>query len=315
MNDFIIRDYSPKDREKIFELLDTVWGHSFVEKLKEIWFWKIEKNPFIESEMSVGTVIEKNNKIIGFISKMPAPLKFYQKKIEGIWLGDYVVHPDHRGLGHKLLSYTMKDTTLMLGEPNDLSYNVSKKLGFLDIYTPENRICIVNLNNILKNKKIGPDFFQKCCGKIWDGMNSFIKMMALKKNREISIERITRFDDRIDTLWRSIKDDYKIAVIRNKEYLNWRYIDRPDAKYNIYLVKDTHTILGYAVTRTQTDRGLKFGHIVDFCFDLKRKDAFSLLIFSVISDFANINKVDLITCYIQPNHPFYKKVLKKYGFF
>ncbi len=315
MDNHIFRSYRLEDREDVLNLLEIVWGTSFKEKMRKIWPWKIENNPFKTDKISQATLLVKDNAIVGLISKMPVPLKLYGKTTKGVWLCDYVVHPEHHGWGHKLMKTVMKDPAILLGEPNDHSYKVVKKLGFSDIYTPQNRICIINLNNLLKNKRIGNSLFQYACGKVWNGFYYCFRSISAKTNGQMVIEKINKFDADIDTFWERIKHQYAIAVIRKKEFLNWRYSDRPDKKYVIYLVKENSQIIGYAVTRAEINDGLNFGHIVDICCDLNRKDAFSFLINRVTNDFEHIKKVDLITCYFPPIHPFYDKALKKCGFF
>jgi len=314
-DNYIIRNFKPEDRNKIFDLLKIVWGESFTEKLREIWLWKIENNPFKENGISVATVMEKEDRIIGVISKMPAPLKFHEKETKCIWLCEYIVHPDHRGLGHKLMENVMKEPAILLGATNELSYKVVKKLGWSDIYILKNRIYITNLRHILKNKKVGNQFLQFICGKIWNVLNNFLNILNKKKGKNISIEKITIFDQNIDKLWERIEKNYGIIVVRNKEYLNWRYVDRPDINYNIYLAESDKKVLGYVVTRTDSHDDLKFGHIVDIICDFDRSDACYPLINEAVQDFRIINDVDLITCYISPYHHLYDKALRRNGFF
>lgn len=246
---------------------------------------------------------------------MPAPLKVHEKKTKCIFLGDYVVHPDHRGLGYRLMRNVMKEPVILLGVPNDLSYAITKKMGWSDVYMLKNRICITNLSHILKNKKIGNHFLQFICGKIWNILNNFLNILNKKKGKNISIEKITKFDQGIDKLWERIEKNYGIIVIRNKEYLNWRYAERPDRNYNIYLAKRDKKVLGYVVTRTEIHDGLKFGHIVDIYCDSDKGGAFYPLIHEVVKEFRVINDVDLITCYISPYHHLYDKALRRCGFF
>jgi hypothetical protein len=44
--------------------------------------------------------------------------------------------------------------------------------------------------------------------------------------------------------------------VRDKEYLNWRYVDVPDVDYTIYLAEEGEEICGYIVLRCVNEEGL-----------------------------------------------------------
>jgi hypothetical protein len=73
------------------------------------------------------------------------------------------------------------------------------------------------------------------------------------------IVELTRFDPRFDRLWDEVKDDCPISVIRDRRYLQWRYVDNPEDRYRIFACEDRRTIAGYVVAK----RYEKELHIVD----------------------------------------------------
>ena len=50
----------------------------------------------------------------------------------------------------------------------------------------------------------------------------------------LSFKEIARFDNRVNDLWETAKNGFKTIVVRNDQFLNWRYISRPDIHYHVY---------------------------------------------------------------------------------
>ena len=79
----------------------------------------------------------------------------------------------------------------------------------------------------------------------------------------LTIAQVPSFDERIDELWRRVSSQYQVVVVRNKEYLNWRYVAVPDTDYLICLAERAEAVVGYLVlSRKQVDRA-RIGIILD----------------------------------------------------
>ena len=63
---------------------------------------------------------------------------------------------------------------------------------------------------------------------------------------EIGIKRIDSFDDRFDAFGENacLKRN---MTIRDKKYLTWRYIDKPNSNYIIYVAEKEGKVFGYIV--------------------------------------------------------------------
>jgi len=48
-------------------------------------------------------------------------------------------------------------------------------------------------------------------------------------------------------------------IIRDHQYLNWRYCQRPDATYTLYGVGRSSELMGFLVARTTTYQGMRWG--------------------------------------------------------
>ncbi|MBN2465952.1 GNAT family N-acetyltransferase, partial [candidate division WOR-3 bacterium] len=70
---------------------------------------------------------------------------------------------------------------------------------------------------------------------------------------------LERFDRRFDRLWDEVKDVHPISVVRDRRYLQWRFVENPESEYRIFAYEDGRRIRGYAVAK----RYGKEMHIVD----------------------------------------------------
>jgi len=97
-----------------------------------------------------------------------------------------------------------------------------------------------------------------------------------------NIVEVSFFDKRFDHLWEKIKEDFPICVWKDSEYLNWRYIVRPNAKYQVLAIEDGDAVYGFVVLR-RVDSKYCTGHIVDLQVLPEKKDYASVLIASAVN--------------------------------
>jgi len=60
-----------------------------------------------------------------------------------------------------------------------------------------------------------------------------------------------------------MSNKYKVALIRDAVYMNWRYVDNPD-KYTILKFYKNGRICGIIVLKYTTRKGLPVGEVVDY---------------------------------------------------
>ena len=308
-----LRRYTKDDRTRVFHLIEPVWGELFAGTLRKIWEWKIE-NTFVNRVEGTKTlVLEHDDAIVGLLSMMAVPLKVRDKVISAFWMGDLVTYPRHRGRGTKLLKEIKKEPSVILGAPNELSYPLFKKLGWFDIYSLVNRVCVINMGNLLR-RRIRNKAIEAIVQLLWLGIRRIaFPVPQLSKFKSLSIIRVPVFDTRIDEFWHDVAHDYGIIVVRDRQYLNWRFVERPDRKYQIYLAMQAGKIRGYISLSSQEWAGLRFGNIVDLLVGRGDRESLDALLVKAVKEL-ELSGVDLITCYISPYDAFYQKALKKNGF-
>ena len=107
--------------------------------------------------------------------------------------------------------------------------------------------------------------------------------------------------------------NYDYILVRNSDFLNWRFCDSRNSNYRIIQAHDENDILGYCVTRiNRLIKGYPEGFIVDVITEPKRKDVAKALIFDAISH-CDEQGVNAISC-LMVNKNTYNDILLNYGF-
>lgn len=312
-----VRDYKEGDEDQLFELNDIVWGRE-VPKKKWMngWQWAHLNNP---AGTSMIWLAEHDGKIVGVHLLVMINMKIGRETIKGGEPIDTMTHPEYRRqgisftLGRKLLSEAgKKGVCLEFAFPNQQNYQVRKKSRWLDVCAFQMMIKPLNLEKILK-KRIKNKFMLKIGTVIGD---IFLKIFYRTKRPPevdgLTITKISSFDDRINDFWKKISNDYEIIVVRDKEYLNWRYADVPNVDYTIYLAEEGGEICGYIVLECVKEQDLLYGYIIDIIEPLDRPEVIHSLLSKAVEHFEE-KKVDIIFS-IMVADKIYRKSLLKNGF-
>jgi hypothetical protein len=314
-----IRACKEGDEDEIFELTKAVWEEQVPEKERWMggWQWMHIDNP---AGISRTWLAEHDSKLVGQYPVIMENMKVEDKIIKGAQLIDTMTHPQyrHRGicstLGGKALTEMEKgEIHLVYCFPTQQVYPLHMKSGWLDVCAFQVMIKPLNLKNILQKRFI----HSRLLLSIFTGVgNLIIKAFFRSKkvpDEDISkVREISHFDERINEFWNTVSSDYNIIRIRDKKYLNWRYVDIPNANYIIYLAEEGGKICGYIILGCKDASGLIFGSIYDIIAPSDRGDIIQGLIAKAVEHF-NEEKADAIFSQMVPNK-IYRKALLKSGF-
>jgi len=74
---------------------------------------------------------------------------------------------------------------------------------------------------------------------------------------------VNRFGPEMDDFLARVFERYTFAVIKNHRWLNWRYVDRPDRYYRLFVFERAGEVAGYAVVKHYDSGGVRKSHLVD----------------------------------------------------
>lgn len=274
--DTVNKDYKPKYKKQILELFRKTYDKEMTEAF---WNWRFEKYPFGQSLIRLSFFDEA---LVAHYLLQPTKLLFKSYKIDVLYSMTTMTDPNFSGQG------------LMTKLANEV-YDVGKKLNYHFVYGFANR----NSNHMF-SKKLG---FKTMA------MPEF--SINVKNNPPINSDyicsNIYNFDDLYSSFYEkySKKHIHKIMRDRSANYMNWRFIQHPENKYNCYMVSLNDEIMGYFVLKNYNNVKC---HIVDFlitddpyCYD-------SMI--STAINFCKNNNIENLTLWMNKTLPLYDHLNK-----
>lgn len=282
--------------------------------------WKCFENPVMEGELWVADV---DGIIVGIKSVTPRLISRLGDVVIAGEMGDSFVHPDYRGRGiFSALTRIARDAacknriTFMYHTPNQNSRPIyENKLGHAEIEDMNVRSLVypLNVQNLLKKKYRKVPFaaaISLIFGLSLMTIRTFHALMARQSSVLISREFVASED--FDNLYKRVSSRYDVSVIRDRNYINWRFF-KALGNYLVLIAKSEEgDTLGYIVGKTFTIDSVKSGYIADFLIDDKEPYVFHKLLLDLLAYFRR-EEVDLVVAWAN-EHSFYKKVLLNFGF-
>lgn len=259
-------------------------------RFPERWEWLYVHNPFIKKNKKIPVTIALfNSKIVGHNGSMQVAAKILDQKISAEWYIDFVVSPSFRGfkIGNKLIRAAQKETehlSITL-EGTEVSRGIRKKAGAVEgpivkLYYRANRILCLELIKSISSKIENYTGIKKELAETILMYSGLIKVfgflygkytkkrknpVSIEKRQNLVLERVELFDNRANDLWSKVREQYSFAVERNSDYLNWKYVDQPYMKHQLFYVISDGSVIGVLVIRTGTPPEHNIG-VISECY-------------------------------------------------
>ena len=278
----VCRDYRYGDESQILSLFYRVFQK---EMSPAFWNWRFSENP---AGKGIVKLAFDEEKLVGHYAVIPMNVQVQGRAVKAAFSMTTMTDPEYSGQG--IFTFLAQET-----------YIASQKRGIHFVYGFPNR-----------NSRYG---FEQKLG--WQGLsliNTLEKKAPDKARRdppEKTIEYIEHFDQRFDSLWERVKQDFQVIVPRTAKYLNWRFAKNPEVDYVKYIVYDDTAVLGYFILKVYTAGEVIKGHIADMLCINERK-IMGLLLDNAYGYFAKEGISD-ITCWV-PQNSFYTDFLLGEGF-
>ena len=79
----------------------------------------------------------------------------------------------------------------------------------------------------------------------------------------IVVEPLPEFGPEFDAFWESARGGYVNLIVRDRAFLDWRFVRPPTRRYEILAARRDGRLLGYLVSTSTTVQGLKWAMIMD----------------------------------------------------
>jgi len=294
MRGISIRQAKPVDEPMVVRAWQTAYGSDFRFKYPERWDWMFRENPFLR-KVSDGLPIwiaANREKAVAWNGSMEVRLQLNHETYPAAFSVDTFTLPEYRGKKlalhleemiqnshHIYMSIEMAPAVRAIlstlgekpGKPLNVYLKLIKKFHGNNLYDDLaggvqarfGRTCAALL------KILGPYGLERLLN------NTVSALFKLRQKRrhvchgrdealgELSYERVSSFGTETDRFWLRIKGGYALAVPRDSEYLNWKYIRQPHLNYTRVLVRREDEVCGLIVYRTGGDSAAPLGIICE----------------------------------------------------
>lgn len=313
----ILRQYKEGDEDGLVRLMInnfpvTEGFHT----VKETWIWQFKKNALSEPYVMVA---ECKGNIIAQYAVVDFRMNLMGRKINGALSTSTVTDINYRGRGlfpqlaRLLYSYIkQRNCKLIYGFPNANSINIFlNKLSWFKVDKFPLLIRPINFNHIL-SAYFKNNLLPCALGTILNTVEEKIsKLTIMRENlNHILIRSTSYFPEEADKLWETTHIRNRIALIRDKSYLEWRYLKKPQDKYDISVVYRNNVLLGYFISKLK----YKFGMNILFIMEIVIKDddrKIMSYVIDYISHQARMMGADILSMLVLNNHPHYSLFIRK----
>jgi len=280
--------------------------------------WKLDSNPI---KKGLCKIIEVDGRVISTATVTPKKMILNKKEVVCGELGDGFTSTDFqkKGLFTKIVDSVRiqaeeDNIDFIYGTPINFLLSVYKhKLDFLQIPSLNvfNFIYPIRISKIL-NKKINNKLLSLIISLF---ITPLLKIktiiMSPPLDSEIKIEALDKLDKSFNKIWEKEGPKYDCIMIRNLEYIKWRFLENPDT-YNLYIAIKNGEKVGYIVLKEGLWKNLKVGYIADiFTIDTGDQAVFNSLIYYAKNHFIS-KGFDMLSIWIQKG--VYTDKLKSFGF-
>ncbi|WP_339661510.1 GNAT family N-acetyltransferase [Croceibacter atlanticus] len=298
MNKYKIINISEESKFKFKECFDNNSSEKQINKIE----WQFLNNPVQQQFVDIALDTE-TDKTAAIYAIFPVQFKVKDTILCGSQSLDTITDKDYRGQGLfiKLANSVYRkaqesNVKLVYGFPNGNSiYGFQKKLEW-SVLDP-----VPFLIKPLKTK-----YFTKHLSLLNFIPNLSLSFSKFKISKAYKLEFKNEFPVVVNDIWNFFSKDIQVAVNRDKKYLDWRYISKPNENYKIlHCFSAADEYLGFIVYTVKAKHGGKIGYIMEFIYDLNNPLAAKQLLAKAISEIKQ-QKADCILSWCLDHSPNYR---------
>jgi hypothetical protein len=142
--------------------------------------------------------------------------------------------------------------------------------------------------------------------------NFNISYFGYKPNKEFALRKESFFPEAVDQVWKDFSDSFKVSINRDKKYLDWRFIQRPNNNYKIINCYDKrNNYIGFIVYVLKEKHNGKIGYIMELIYNPKYLNAGKQLLSFATYELKK-QKADCILAWNFEHSPSYKLFKKEF---
>jgi GNAT acetyltransferase-like protein len=230
-----VREYRDGDDAAILDLFARCFPHA--PRSLEHFEWKYRRNPFGNGRISLG--LEAGERVVGHYAGYPVPFRAYGRDVLAHHIGDTMTDVSVRHIG--------RGPTGVLGRTALHFYErfcdgqVAFNYGF-------------NVANIQKFslRFLRSDRVEPVTYRVARPLAPIPRMERWL--RGYSLEHVRDTTSEWDSFFERVSGAYRFCVMRNAQYVRWRYLAAPDVPYIVVAIRKWRRLAGWIVFRIRENR-------------------------------------------------------------
>lgn len=251
-----ITEYKAGDEKRILELFQETFGEK---RSEEFWKWENQENPRGESIL---VLLRKGEEVQGHLCLQPALFKVGENSVKAGQRINSMFAPGARRKGHY---GEMLERLLEKAGQQEIAFTYSfpNSRALLALTQNRPRAAVLEVPRYVKflNGWQGAEHFSSNT-LLRLGAGLFLEVALMFRSKppagEGKVEEVEQCDETFDLLWKQASAEQVVAGVRDRAYLEWRYIRSP-REYTVLACRKGEELRGYLVLRCHQ----KVGHIAD----------------------------------------------------
>jgi GNAT superfamily N-acetyltransferase len=258
-----------EDADRILEVNRLEYGADDILATPADFVWRHDQNP--AGQAIIPVIRDDQGEVVGFIWVVPVRVRVRGRDCLMATGTNLVIHPEYRnGLGYTKLirrfQQVFKDHDIAL----HYSFVSEDTYRRRQEQAPHTVSSISLLVKPLEFETLAQTYFAEGWQRsIIKGFGLLVspflfRQQPLASAGAITVQAAEQFTQDFDKFWDENCDKYPVMVVRDRAYLSWRFAPVSGRQYYILIARSQEQMLGYAVLRNCTIRGVRTGLIVDF---------------------------------------------------
>ncbi len=316
MPDWKVEAVTEPDSARLARLTSIVYGPLWKRSGDKPYYdWKLfgGKRPD-----PIGRVARAGERMAGYVASCHRPFRFGSKIGYASELGDVMTHPDYRRQG---MFETLGQAVIQAGEasgyfpiygfPNPVAYpGWVRKMDMAHVFDVWRMVLPLKPEALLPD--VLPNWSGSILGSGLSAGRAGLRRLIGPCRQDLTVDRVTSFGPWADLVWHDALNRSEAGVVKDADYLCWRYDENPDT-YRIYRATLNGHPAAWLVTKVRAEsRDRVFGFLADFCVPAYQPRIFHALLKLAEADF-RADGVCLVDAWITP-HRFYLSALAGFGY-
>jgi hypothetical protein len=239
-----IRPYRSHDERELVELFRRVFGRPITQ---QHWRWKLGQQS--SPVDNVWLAVSEERPVFQYAA-IPTRFLLSQAPVMAMTSVDTMTAPEFRrqGLltrvaGHAYEAWRAAGIAFVIGLPNQQWGSRAAALGWQPLFRLQWLVRPLRPQALLA-RRLNIRWLARAgfVSALWNRLLD----ARLRRDATLHIERKRRADDDFDRIWQRCKSDWMFSPIRDRHWVDWRFLSPPSQHYQVNLARRAGVAVGYS---------------------------------------------------------------------